>query len=155
MRILLLLILLLAPAATFGQHGHAATEAKPARLEAGLGSARHPVSTRNAEAQKFFDQGLAYVYAFNHEEAVRSFKRAAELDPQLAMAHWGIALALGSNYNLQADAPQLKEAYANVQRGLELAARATEHERGYIEALSKRYSSDPQVDLQKLALDYK
>ncbi len=156
MRILLLLILLLAPAAAFGQHGHAATEAKPARLEAGLGPVHHPVSTKNAEAQKFFDQGLAYVYAFNHEEAVRSFKRAAELDPSLAMARWGVALALGSNYNLQADAPQLKEAYANLRAAQSLAAGATERERAYIEALAKRYSDAPaEADPQKLAAAYK
>ena len=155
MRILLILLLLLAPTAAFGQHGHAAAEERPAQLAAGLGEVHHPVTTKSAEAQKFFDQGLAYVYAFNHEEAVRSFKRAAELDPQLAMARWGVALALGSNYNLQADAPQLKEAYANLQQAQALAARASERERAYIEALSKRYSDDPQADSQKLAADYK
>ncbi len=155
MKILLMLILLLSPAAAFGQHGHAAAEVKPARLEAGLGPVHHPVSTKNAEAQKFFDQGLAYVYAFNHEEAVRSFKRAAELDPSLAMARWGVALALGSNYNLQADAPQLKEAYANLRQAQALAEGATERERAYIAALAKRYSDAPQADVQKLAADYK
>src|SRR5215217_680803 len=100
MKILLPLLLLLAPAVTPGQHRHPAAEERPARLETGLGEVHHPVSTKNVEAQKFFDQGLAYLYAFNHEEAVRSFKRAAELDPSLAMARWGVALALGSNYNL-------------------------------------------------------
>ena len=55
-------------------------------LMPGMGSLHHPVSTPNPEAQKFFDQGLSFVYAFNHEEAVSSFKRAAELDPQMAMA---------------------------------------------------------------------
>lgn len=72
----------------------------------GKGDVNHPVSTANADAQRFFNQGLANIYAFNHEESVRSFKRAAELDPQVAMAYWGVALSLGSNYNLQADAPQ-------------------------------------------------
>ncbi len=155
MKILLLLLLLLAPTVTFGQHQHMAVEARPAQLATGLGEVHHPVTTKSAEAQKFFDQGLAYVYAFNHEEAVRSFKRAAELDPSLAMARWGVALALGSNYNLQADAPQLKEAHANVREAQALAAKASERERAYIEALAKRYSDNPQADTQKLAADYK
>lgn len=156
MKRLILVLLLLFQVVAFGQHKHAATETrKVASVETGLGDVHHPVSTKSIEAQKFFDQGLAYIYAFNHEEAVRSFKRAAELDPQLAMAHWGIALALGSNYNLQADAPQLKEAYANLQKALVLSAKASENERAYIEALSRRYSSDPNADKQKLAADYK
>ncbi|MGH9844816.1 MAG: hypothetical protein ACREEM_39370, partial [Blastocatellia bacterium] len=82
-----------------GHQHHAAAPAKPAAAMTGLGERRHPVTTRNAEAQRFFDQGLALVYAFNHDEAARSFRRAAELDPQLAMAWWGIALAVGPNYN--------------------------------------------------------
>jgi pimeloyl-ACP methyl ester carboxylesterase/Flp pilus assembly protein TadD len=155
MRNILLALLLLVPGVTFGQHRHQAVEVKPASLETGLGNVHHPVSTSSVEAQKFFDQGLAYIYAFNHEEAVRSFKRAAELDPRLAMARWGIALALGSNYNLQADAPQLKEAYANVREALALSAKASERERAYVQALSKRYADDPQADLQKLAADYR
>lgn len=153
--LLVFLLLLFAQVATFAQHQHPASEVKPASLATGLGDVHHRVTTGSAEAQKFFDQGLAYIYAFNHEEAVRSFKRAAELDPQLAMARWGIALALGSNYNLQADAPQLKEAYANVREALVLAAQASAPERAYIEALAKRYSADPQADLQKLAADYR
>ncbi len=155
MRYLLLLFVLLVPIITFGQHQHSSSATKPASLTHGLGEIHHPVTTTNTEAQKFFDQGLAYIYGFNHEEAVRSFKRAAELDSQLAMAHWGIALALGSNYNLQADAPQLKEAYANVRKALALAGKASEHERAYVDALSKRYSDNPQADLQKLAVEYK
>ena len=102
----LLLIVLLFPGAVFAQHSHAPTiTPAPVTLVSGLGDVNHPVSTTNAEAQKFFNQGLAYVYAFNHEEAVRSFKRATELDPQLAMGYWGMALALGSNYNVPADGP--------------------------------------------------
>ena len=83
---------------------------KPATLMNGLGSYHHAVSTTNKEAQRFFDQGLTFVYAFNHEAAIRSFKRAAELDPQMAMAYWGIALALGPNINLDVD-PEREKAY--------------------------------------------
>jgi tetratricopeptide (TPR) repeat protein len=156
MKHLFLAVLLLLPVTAFAQHGHApAKEAAPAALSAGLGDINHPVSTSNAEAQKFFDQGLAYIYAFNHEEAVRSFKQAAKLDPQLAMAYWGASLALGSNYNVQAEGPALVEAYSQLQKAIEFAPKASEHDRAYIDALSKRYSSDLQVDKNKLAVDYK
>jgi tetratricopeptide (TPR) repeat protein len=130
-------------------------EEKPATLMTGLGSFHHPVSTANAEAQKFFDQGLTLIYAFNHEAAVRSFKRAAQLDPQMAMAYWGIALALGPNINLDVDPEREKAAYDAVQKALTLSSKASENERGYINALAKRYSTDPKADLKALAVDYK
>lgn len=155
MRYLILALALLAPVVAFGQHNHSGNETAQASLVAGLGDVNHSVSTANADAQKFFDQGLAYIYAFNHAEAVRSFRRAAELDPQLAMAYWGVAVALGSNYNLQADAPQLREAYANLQKALSLAGKASARDRAYIEALARRYANDPEIDRQKLALDYR
>src|SRR5437879_13904687 len=75
---------------------HAAT--RPVTLVTGLGDLHHPVSTHNAQAQQFFDQGLRFIYAFNHDEAARSFQHAAELDPKLAMAYWGVAEAVGPNY---------------------------------------------------------
>ena len=156
MRHLLFVILLLSPIVVSGQHSHApAQPPAPATLEAGLGDVNHPVTTNNAEAQKFFNQGLAYLYGFNHEEAVKSFKQAAELDPNLAMAYWGIALAMGSNYNVEADGPSLLQAFSNLQKAIALAPKASDHERAYINALSKRYSSDIQADKHKLALDYK
>src|SRR3977135_1570904 len=64
-----------------------------------LGSLHHPITTTSEEAQRYFDQGLRLVYAFNHEEAIRSFEAAAQQDPQAAMPYWGIALALGPNIN--------------------------------------------------------
>ena len=88
----------------------------------GLGDLHHPVSTRNAEAQKFFDQGLRLIYAFNHEEAAGSFQRAAELDPKLAMAYWGIAEAVGPNYNDPADPDRYKQAHEAIAKAGELAA---------------------------------
>ncbi|HYY93690.1 MAG TPA: hypothetical protein VE713_04165, partial [Pyrinomonadaceae bacterium] len=91
----LLFALLVACGAAQAQHdGHSMGSNSEASLVNGMGSLHHPVSTGDAEAQKFFDQGLSFVYAFNHDEAVRSFRRAAELDPELAMAHWGVAYAL-------------------------------------------------------------
>ena len=127
----------------------------PATLVPGLGSLRHPVSTSHAEAQKFFDQGLSFVYAFNHPEAVRSFERAAELDPLMAMAYWGVALALGSNINSEIDAEREKAAYAAVQKARVLAARGPEQERRYIAALARRYSNQASPDRTALNLEYK
>jgi hypothetical protein len=95
------------------------------------------------------------IFAFNHDEATRSFQRAAELDPRLAMAHWGMALALGANYILPAEPDREKSAYAALQKALALAAKAPEQGRAYIEALAKRYSPDPNADLKQLAVDYK
>ena len=92
-------------------------------LMPGLGDVHHPVSTKNRQAQQFFDQGLKLVFGFNHDEARRSFQRAAELDPKLAMAWWGVALTLGPNYNLPVDPEREKAGYDAVQRALALQAR--------------------------------
>ncbi len=155
-RVALAIVLSLISTTVFSQHQHSSPgDGKPASLMEGLGEHHHPVSTTNAEAQRFFDQGLTLVYAFNHQEAIRSFKRAAELDPNLAMAHWGVALALGPNINLDIDQEREKLAYEAIQKAVALATKAPEHERAYIEALSKRYSNDPKADLKKLNVDYK
>jgi len=127
----------------------------PATLVQGLGSLHHPVATSHPEAQKFFDQGLTFAYAFNHPEAVRSFERAAQLDPQMTMAYWGMALALGSNINSEIDSERETAAYGAVQKARALAATGPEHERRYVEALAKRYSLQPQADRKRLNLEYK
>lgn len=142
----------------YGQHGHGShgsQSKKTVWLDDGLGGVHHPVTTRNPEAQKFFNQGLAYLYAFNHAEGINSFRHAAELDPEMAMAFWGIALGLGSNYNVSADEAQLVEAYENLQKAVALAPKASQADRDYIAALSKRYAKDPKTDRVKLANDYK
>jgi tetratricopeptide (TPR) repeat protein len=147
-----------APAAAQHQHGTPAAApapAKPAALLPGLGSHRHPIGTASPEAQEFFDQGVVLLFGFNHEEAVRSFARAAELDPSAAMPHWGMALGLGSNYNDPAPAEErLKKARVEVDKALALSASGPANERAYIEALSVRYSADPAADKSKLARDY-
>jgi tetratricopeptide (TPR) repeat protein len=121
----------------------------------GLGKHHHTISTKSPEAQRFFDQGLTLVFAFNHEEAARSFRRAAELDPRSGMAFWGIALALGPCINnVDTDSAHEKAAYEAVQKALLLAPDATESERNYIQALAKRYSTDPKVNLRKLDSEY-
>lgn len=95
------------------------------KLLPGLDAHHHPTSTANAEAQAFFDQGLVLVYGFNHDEAARSFRRAAELDPQMAMAYGGIALAAGPNYNSTTmDDARRKTAHEAIQKALLLSAKA-------------------------------
>ena len=98
----------------------ACAQQKPAYLMEGLSNLHHPVSTQNAEAQKFFDQGLRLVFAFNHDEAARSFHRAVELDPKLAMAWWGVALAVGPNYILPVDPEHEKLAVEAIDKAKSL-----------------------------------
>jgi len=136
-------------------HNEAAADARPATLVPGIQGVHFPISTRRDDAQKFFDQGLAFVYAFNHDEAVRSFRRAAELDPASPMPWWGVALALGPNINLDVDAEREAAAYDAVQKAVTLAVRAPAKERAYVTALARRYSNDPKADLKALAVQYK
>ncbi len=124
-------------------------------LMSGMGDLHHPVSTTNPEAQKFFDQGLRLIYAFNHDEAARSFQRAAELDPKLAMAYWGIAEAVGPNYNDPASEERFKQAHDAVQKAIDLSAIASPSEQDYIRAMAKRFPADPNFDLKKAGEDYR
>jgi tetratricopeptide (TPR) repeat protein len=121
----------------------------------GLGDLHHPVSTKNQSAQEFFDQGLRLIYAFNHDEAARSFQKAAELDPKLAMAYWGIAEAVGPNYNDPASEDRFKQAHEAIQKAVDRSSNASEAERGYISAMAKRFPADPKADLRKAAEDYR
>ncbi|HET6673806.1 MAG TPA: hypothetical protein VFG71_00635, partial [Nitrospiraceae bacterium] len=116
-----------------------------------LGTLHHPISTSSPKAQQYFDQGLRLVFAFNHEEAVNSFKEAARLDPKAAMPYWGIALALGPNINLPMSPEAGKQAYEAIQKARELASNARPEERAYIEALAVRYS--PASDAKRDVLD--
>ena len=128
---------------------------RPVTLAAGLGNLHHPIHTSSAEAQKFFDQGLTLVYAFNHEDAARSFRRASELDPAAPMPWWGIALAVGPNYNNDVDPEREKTGYEAIQKARSLAANGSEGEHAYVDALARRYSADPKADLKRLAVEYK
>ncbi|MEA5604333.1 hypothetical protein [Nostoc sp. UHCC 0252] len=143
-----LILSLVAPTAAIAQVRQSYT------LISGLGTIHHPVSTANPQAQEFFDQGLNLIYAFNHDEAVRSFQHAAKLDPHLTIAYWGIALALGPNINSAIDPDRELAAYQAVQQALALASKASNQEQDYITALAKRYSQDPSADLYQLAVDY-
>ena len=137
------------------QHQHSAeSPASRAVLLPGMGKHHHPIQTTNPETQKFFDQGLTLCFGFNHEEAIRSFARAAELDPTAAMPWWGMALAYGPNYNLPMEPEPAKRAWEAIQKARALSAGSPPVERDYIAALSARYSADPQADRKALDLAY-
>jgi tetratricopeptide (TPR) repeat protein len=136
-----------------GSHGQPASSA--ATLMSGYGDLHHPVTTSNPEAQKFFDQGLRLIYAFNHEEAGRSFEQAAKLDPKMAMAYWGIAEAVGPNYNDPADPDRYKQAHNAIQKAGELAANASPSEKAYIAAMAVRFPADPNADHRLAAERYR
>src|SRR5690349_23000988 len=104
-----------------GQDHTMHSQSRPVTIVSGLGNLHHPVSTHNPQAQQFFDQGLRFIYAFNHDEAARSFEHATELDPKLAMAYWGVAEAVGPNYNDPADPSRYKQAHDSVQKAEELS----------------------------------
>lgn len=130
-------------------------DSRPVVLLPGLGHHRHPISTTNPEAQKYFDQGLNLVFGFNRAEAVRSFRRSARLDPQAAMPHWGVSLAYGRHMNMDGDMDvQPSKAYAAIQEAIALSANASEEERLYISALAHRCSKDEKADGQKLDTAY-
>ena len=127
---------------------------QPARLMPGFGNVEHKVTTSSAEAQKFFNQGLALCYGFNHPEAEKAFRRAADLDPTMAMAWWGVAYAVGPNYNLPVDQEREKIAFDAITKAKSLADTATPQERDYIDAMAKRYTDAAAPDYEKLQQDY-
>ena len=119
-----------------------------------LGSYSYRITTTSADAQRWFDQGLRLVYAFNHHEAQRAFREAARLDPACAMCFWGIALTEGSNYNDPTNTEREKKAATAAQEAARLAAGAPPPERALIQALAKRHSADPAAKRQTLDRDY-
>ena len=121
------------------QQGVSPTGAIAPRLQK-LGSHTFPVSTKNHQAQLFMNQGLNLSYAFNHAEAGRAYREAARLDPSLAMAHWGEALALGPNINAPMDPASEPKAVEVIQKAVALKAKASPREQALIDALVHRYS---------------
>jgi tetratricopeptide (TPR) repeat protein len=119
-----------------------------------VGRQHHSIYTNSKPAQDYFDQGLTFIYGFNHEEAGRAFQQAAKLDPASPMPLWGIALAVGPNYNIDVDAGREKLAYATIQKAAKLADLAPQVERDYVSALAARFSGESSPDYQKLAANY-
>ncbi|HYZ83447.1 MAG TPA: hypothetical protein VE621_03555, partial [Bryobacteraceae bacterium] len=123
----------------FGQnaHDHHAAPNKPVLLD-GLGAHTHKIQTKNPEAQKFFNQGLVMLMGFNRPEALRSFQKAAELDPTAVMPHWGIAMATGPHINMDIDGDvDLKAGCIALDTARKLQA-TSELEAAYIRAAATR-----------------
>jgi tetratricopeptide (TPR) repeat protein len=120
----------------------------------GLGSITYKISTANAQAQAYFNQGLRLAYAFNHGEAQRAFRKAQKLDPDCAMCFWGEALVLGPNINLPMQEDAVAPAHAAAQKAKSLAGKATPREQALINALAVRYSSDPKAERPPLDKAY-
>jgi tetratricopeptide (TPR) repeat protein len=119
-----------------------------------LGRYHHQITTSVPLAQRYFDQGLRLVYAFNHAEAIRAFREAERLDPACAMCPWGVALALGPNINAPMDSASGVQAFEAIQRARQRVSRARPAERALIGALSQRYSKLSPADRTSLDSAY-
>ncbi len=122
----------------------------PAPLYENLGTHHHPITTASPLAQRYFDQGLIFAFAFNQAAATRSFLHAARLDPDCAMCYWGAALALGPTINDRMTRETEDLALALLQRASGLLSRVTDAEQAYILALAARYSADPAAGRHEL-----
>jgi len=129
---------------------------RPNISQNGLHSQYHPVSTKSAEAQRWFDQGLELIYALDYSGAGKAFHHAAAIDPKMAMAYWGITYAMGSDYYYPTagDPAREREGYQALQSALILSAQGPEDERAYITALSKRYCNCANPNRQQQAVEY-
>ena len=121
----------------------------------GLGAYSRKVTTKSAEAQRYFDQGLAFLHGFNHRAAIRAFQEATELDPKCAMAHWGIALACGPHINAMAVPPaEAKLAWKELELAQKNAGNAEPIEKALIDALAKRCANPQPEDRSGLDRAY-
>ena len=126
----------------------------PVPLYTNLGTHTKSIGTTVPAAQQYFDQGLRLTYGFNHAEAIRSFKRAAELDAACAICWWGVAYAYGPHVNAGMDSASGVEAYASAQKALALSQRAPAWQRAYINAVAKRYTAVPPANRARLDSAY-
>ncbi|MEH6542553.1 MAG: hypothetical protein V7721_01310 [Porticoccaceae bacterium] len=126
----------------------------------GLGTHTHPITTEDSGAQRYFDQGLVLAFAFNHAEAVRSFRAAQRLDDNCAMCFWGEALATGPNINITSKgkvimaAEARASAYEALQKAVSRKDKVSPREQDYIDALTARYNGDPATDREPLDQAY-
>ncbi|TFH42463.1 MAG: hypothetical protein E4H01_13435 [Lysobacterales bacterium] len=131
-----------------------------APLFEGMGNHHHPITTRDAMAQRYFDQGMVLAFGFNHAESIRSFRAAQRLDESCAMCYWGEALATGPNINVTSNgkavmsAEERAAAYAALQNAIQRKGNASEVERDYIDALAARYNGDPNTDREPMDIAY-
>ncbi|MEO6001200.1 MAG: hypothetical protein ABIN89_30390 [Chitinophagaceae bacterium] len=118
---------------------------KKAPMFKGLEGIHYPITTKNAEAQNYFNQGLMLAYGFNHAEAARSFFESTRQDSTSAMSWWGFAYVLGPNYNAGMASDNFRRAYDAIQNAKSYSFSCTQKEKDLIEALSHRYSSDTTI----------
>ncbi|EHM02554.1 tetratricopeptide repeat protein [Acetobacteraceae bacterium AT-5844] len=136
-------------------HGAAApTSDERPPIYTNLGTLSWPAGTANPEAQAYFDQGYRLAWGFNHAEAVRAFRAAQEIDPNCAMCFWGEAWALGPHINYPMDANAVPRALAVLDQGRRAAAQGAPEQAALIDALSRRYSTDPRMDRKALDQAY-
>jgi len=131
-----------------------------APLFEGMGDYHRPITTNDAGAQRYFDQGMVLAFGFNHAEAIRSFRAAQRLDPDCAMCFWGEALATGPNINVTSGGRAIMSpesrvaAHAAAQKALSLADRVAPVERALIEAQAVRYDGSETSDRDPLDRAY-
>lgn len=129
-----------------------------APLFSGMSDYHMDITTRDPNAQRYFNQGMVLAFAFNHAESIRSFRAAQTLDPQCAMCFWGEALATGPNINVTSkgrvimSAPERAAAFAALGKAKALKATVSVREQAYIDALAQRYNGDPDTDREPLDL---
>ncbi|MBL9209888.1 MAG: hypothetical protein JNL92_05440 [Opitutaceae bacterium] len=138
--------------ATFSSAATASSDRPAAPLFDDIGHHHHPVTTHSAQAQRYFDQGMMLLFNFNHKEAVRSFRAAAALDPDCAMARWGEAFAHGPHINGPMSDEAMPLAWEALRQAQALQPKANARERAYIDALATRYVA-PGTKPDRPALD--
>ncbi|MEM1172044.1 MAG: hypothetical protein AAGJ08_23925 [Cyanobacteria bacterium P01_H01_bin.35] len=119
-----------------------------------LGNIHHKITTNSPQAQRYFDQGLTFIFGFNHAEAKRSFQQATKLDSNCAMCYWDIALSQGPNINAPMNQESIPTAYQAIQKAQKLSTKITTIEQGYIKALSQRSSGQNLENRQSLDMAY-
>ncbi|HEX5132657.1 MAG TPA: tetratricopeptide repeat protein [Candidatus Krumholzibacteria bacterium] len=155
MRRITLLTGMLLAVTLWGPGATRASEDSPIALREDLAVYHRGVSTKSEEAQKYFDQGLILLYGFNHDAAIASFRRAGELDPNLAMAWWGQAVSAGPNINNpHMDDDAARAAYDAAQHALTLVDHAAPVEQGLIRAVAVRYAWPQPEDRRSLDVAY-
>ncbi|HEY0112787.1 MAG TPA: hypothetical protein VGB59_06500 [Allosphingosinicella sp.] len=143
------------PEATAGECAAPAASAPAAKAEPaipppvlvkGLGYAGIKPDTDNAEAERWFRQGVRLIWAYDEVEAVRSFEQAQKLDPDCAMCAWGEAWARGPTLNLQPRTEEFAKASAAAKRAVSLSGKLGERDRALVEAMRLRTSGDGKFD---------
>ncbi len=154
LRLCLVALAALVPDTAWSQHAVPTLGDEQVPIFNDLGDHTHPITVSMPVAQQYFDQGLRLCFAFNHDEAIRAFLAAARADGTCAMAHWGVAFALGPNYNLEVDSERQIAACDAIDKATQLAAGGSADERAYIEALAVRYSRAAAADRKQLDRAY-